>query len=432
MGNFVESVLNPARLAALRRLGLLDTPAEAAFDRLGKMAANLLKTPIALVTLVDDNRQFFKSCIGLPEPWATWRNTPLSYSFCKHVVASDEPLIISDARECPVFSENLAVKDLGVVAYLGIPLRMGSGEVLGSFCVIDSQPRVWTEQEIHTLKVLTDCVMTEIELRAEILHRKDAMGQVSKLNTELEGKAAMLETANKELEAFAHAITHDLGSPVRASIAFSELLASDEKLSAEERKEFARQISQATHQINDLVSGLLVLGRIKKADVHLSAVDLSGLARRILERLATLEPQRKVKTEIQSGVTAAGDRRMLLVLMENILGNAWKFTSRRGDARIQFGAFPSDGRQVFFVRDNGVGFDQADAEKMFVPFGRLHSREMFAGSGIGLSTVERIVQRHGGKIWAEGKEDIGATIFVSLPGDSAKCWSLMRREKDPL
>src|SRR5688500_3752196 len=123
--NFLDDVFNPARLAALRRLRLLDTPAEAAFDRLGQLAQKILRPPVALVTWVDDQRQFFKSCLGLPEPWATWRSTPLSHSFCKHVVSTNAPLVVNDARDHPIFRENLAIQDLGVVAYLGVPLRVG-------------------------------------------------------------------------------------------------------------------------------------------------------------------------------------------------------------------------------------------------------------------------------------------------------------------
>src|SRR5262245_28839231 len=139
--DFIHEVFNPARLAALRRLGLLDTPAEQAFDRLGAVAAKILKSPIALVTLVDDSRQFFKSCRGLPEPWATWRTTPLSHSFCQHVLATNKPLIIRDARKEPLFANNLAIRDLNFIAYLGIPLVLATGEVIGSFCVVDHQPR---------------------------------------------------------------------------------------------------------------------------------------------------------------------------------------------------------------------------------------------------------------------------------------------------
>jgi PAS domain S-box-containing protein len=170
---------NPARLDALRRAALLDTPAEEAFDRLTRLASKILHAPISLVSLVDDKRQFFKSEIGLSEPWASRRQTPLSHSFCQHAVASGQPLIIEDARQHPLVRDNLAIVDLSIIAYAGIPLITRDGHPLGSFCVIDRQPRVWTSEDIDILKDLAASVMTEIELRAAI---RDAEQAVDKLH----------------------------------------------------------------------------------------------------------------------------------------------------------------------------------------------------------------------------------------------------------
>jgi PAS domain S-box-containing protein len=156
---------DPARLAALHGLDLLDSAPEEAFDRLTRLAGTVLGAPMALVSLVDDTRQFFKSMVGLPEPWASRREAPLSHSFCRHVVEKAEPLIVADAREHPLVRDNPAVPDLGVVAYAGIPLILSTGEVLGSFCVIDVKPRDWTEQEIAALKDIAGAVVSEIELR---------------------------------------------------------------------------------------------------------------------------------------------------------------------------------------------------------------------------------------------------------------------------
>ncbi len=158
-------VRNAARLTALRHTALLDSPAEEAFDRLTRLVTKILHVPTALVSLIDEDRQYFKSCIGLPEPWASQRETPLSHSFCQHTINSGDPLVIVDAREHPLVYENLAIGDLNVVAYAGIPLVTASGHALGSFCAIDSQPRVWTTDEIEILKELAASVIAEIELR---------------------------------------------------------------------------------------------------------------------------------------------------------------------------------------------------------------------------------------------------------------------------
>ena len=159
---------DPARLAVLRRTELLDSLAEEEFDRLVRLAARVLRVPVALVSLVDSNRQFFKSCVGLGEPWASQRETPLSHSFCQHAVISREPLIIDDAREHPLVQDNLAIRDLNVIAYAGIPLITRDGAALGSFCAIDNVPRVWSSDEIAIVKDLAAAVMTEIELRLAI------------------------------------------------------------------------------------------------------------------------------------------------------------------------------------------------------------------------------------------------------------------------
>jgi GAF domain-containing protein len=159
-------VRNVNRLAALQRLQVLDSPPEAAFDRLTRIACRILRAPVSLVSLVDRDRQFFKSCVGLPEPIASARQTPLSHSFCKHVVGSGRPLIVEDARSNPLVKANPAIEEMGIVAYAGIPLVTSSGEAIGSFCVVDHRPRAWSFDEIDTLRDLAACVMHEIEGRA--------------------------------------------------------------------------------------------------------------------------------------------------------------------------------------------------------------------------------------------------------------------------
>ena len=158
-------VRNVARLSALQRLDLLDTPPEAAFDRLTRVACRVLHAPIGLASLVDHDRQFFKSCVGLPEPFASARETPVSHSFCQHVVATGKPLIVENARTNPLVRLNPAVEQLGIVAYAGIPLITSEGHTLGSFCVIDSKPRFWSFDDIEMLQELAGCVMHEIEGR---------------------------------------------------------------------------------------------------------------------------------------------------------------------------------------------------------------------------------------------------------------------------
>ena len=162
------------RMRALRDSGLLDTPREEAFDRLTRLVTRVLGLPVALVTLVDRDRQFFKSCVGLPEPWASRRETPLSHSFCQHTVTTGAELVIDDARQHPELRGNLAVPDLGIVAYAGIPLTTSDGWVLGSFCAIDTKPRRWSADDLATLRDLAESAASEIELRLTIVAQRQA------------------------------------------------------------------------------------------------------------------------------------------------------------------------------------------------------------------------------------------------------------------
>src|SRR4051812_22065985 len=191
---------DPRRLQALRSTALLDSPPEEAFDRLTRLASHALNVPVALVSLVSDDRQFFKSCIGIVEPWASERGTPLSHSFCQHAVASGEPLVIEDARETPLVRDNLAIPDLDVIAYAGVPLKTSDGAVLGTFCAIDHQPRVWTEADLAFVGEMAQSAMTEIELRSAVRHLEDA-------RAEAEGTAMTL----RELQAISDAALMNLG-----------------------------------------------------------------------------------------------------------------------------------------------------------------------------------------------------------------------------
>lgn len=214
-------IRDPTRLDVLRHLALLDSPTEDAFDRMTRLATKFLRAPTALVSIVDENRQFFKSCMGLPEPWASRRETPLSHSFCKHLVVSGKPLVIEDARQHPLFRDNRAIPEIGIVAYLGMPLVTAGGVVLGSFCVIDRVPRAWTADDMETLRDLAATVMTEIELRGEIIERQrleEAQAGQMRLAT-FSAEAAAALTGNDSLPDMLHACAAAMVRHLRASFA---------------------------------------------------------------------------------------------------------------------------------------------------------------------------------------------------------------------
>lgn len=225
-----------------------------------------------------------------------------------------------------------------------------------------------------------------------------------------------LALANKELEAFSYSVSHDLRAPLRSMDGFSQALLEDyaDKVDAEGKNHLQR-IRGAAQYMADLIEALLTLSRVTRSELHRTSLDLSALARAIAAELQQREPERQAEWVIQDGLAAEGDPRLVRAVLENLLGNAWKFTAARGPARIEFGVWPgSDGRPTLYVRDNGAGFDMAYKDKLFGAFQRLHTQAEYGGTGIGLATVQRIIHRHGGRIWAEGAPDQGATFYFTL------------------
>ncbi|MBX3230403.1 MAG: PAS domain S-box protein [Labilithrix sp.] len=223
------------------------------------------------------------------------------------------------------------------------------------------------------------------------------------------------EAANRELEAFSYSVAHDLRAPLRGIDGFSQALLEDyaEKLD-EEGQRYLRRVRESAQHMAQLIESLLSLARIARGDLRREQVDLSELARATAERLRSLEPDRNIELLIGKGLSTTGDSRFLAVALENLLGNAWKFTRNQPKGCIEFASKQEGDQRVFYVRDNGAGFDMAFAPKLFGVFQRLHTAEEFEGTGIGLATVQRIIHRHGGRIWAEGKVGAGATVYFTL------------------
>jgi PAS domain S-box-containing protein len=226
------------------------------------------------------------------------------------------------------------------------------------------------------------------------------------------------EEVNAELEAFSYSVAHDLRSPLRGLSGFSTLLLDDyaERLD-DKGKEYLRRIAASADRMSQIIDALLSLARLTRTEVHREPVDLSRLAHAVVDHLRAADPDRVVEVEVEEGLLVPGDSRLLRALLDNLLGNAWKFTSKRSRGRIEFGRERSEEGSIFFVRDNGVGFDMTHVQKLFAPFRRLHSIDQFEGTGIGLATAQRIVRRHGGRIWAEGTENEGAVFRFTLSAD---------------
>jgi PAS domain S-box-containing protein len=233
---------------------------------------------------------------------------------------------------------------------------------------------------------------------------------------ELARRAEELAHANAELEQFSYSVSHDLRAPLRSIDGFSQILLEDYADSLdEEGRAYLARVRAASQHMGHLMDDLLDLSRVSRRPLRSGLVDLSALARDIVEELQRSQPDRNVRFRVADGLRANGDARLLAVALENLLGNAWKFTSRKEGARIEFGVVGEGTRPVYFVRDDGAGFDQAYADKLFGAFQRLHRDEEFEGTGIGLATVQRVIGRHGGRLWAEGEVDKGATFYFTLP-----------------
>lgn len=235
--------------------------------------------------------------------------------------------------------------------------------------------------------------------------------------SEIKATEAALRLSNEELAAFSYSVSHDLRSPLSAIDGFSRLLAKQlDPQASDTARHYLARIEAGVGQMGRLIEDLLSLAQVSRTDFRNEIVDLSQLAAQVLERHLGSQDGREVSVTIAPGLQARGDVRLIRVVLENLLGNAWKFTSRRASTIISVGQLAdAEGEPIFFVSDNGAGFDMAHADKLFKTFQRLHSSTEFPGTGVGLATVHRIVARHGGEVWADAEPEKGATFFFTLP-----------------
>jgi light-regulated signal transduction histidine kinase (bacteriophytochrome) len=253
----------------------------------------------------------------------------------------------------------------------------------------------------------------------DITDRKQAEAEIQKLNAELEDRVvqrtAQLEDANKELEAFSYSVSHDLRAPLRGIDGWSLALLEDYGGQWDPQAlTYMNRVRSDILRMGRLIDDILLLSRQTRGDIRTEQVDLSAIAQKVVVRLQESAPERQVEFTIQPGLSAQGDPGMLEIVLTNLVSNAFKFTGKTPQARIELGQTESQGQRAFFVRDNGAGFDMAFSGKLFGAFQRMHSIKDFPGTGIGLVTVQRIIHRHGGRVWAEAQMNQGATFYFTL------------------
>ena len=445
---------DPARLAAVRATALLDTPAEAAFDRLTRLASTILEAPMALVSLVDQNRDFWKACVGIPEPFATKREIRLAPSFCQHAILSAAPLVVRDATLDQTFADFPAVKGLGIRAYLGIPLVTERGEALGSFCVLDLKPRDWTAENVAILTDLAAVAMTEIELRAATKAATDLATQLQEQAVEVEQhaeesrvisdqlaeanemlmstSAALVERteaaeeANRAKGAFLADMSHELRTPLNAISGHVQLIEMGiHGPVTDKQHEALGRVMRAQHHLLGLINDVLNHAKLESGKVayELEPVVLTDVISDLNAMIELQIANKNLTYELRlSGeeIMVLADREKLLQVLLNLLSNAMKFTSPGGHVVVDL-ANRADGshvEDVVFVRvsDTGIGIARDKLQSVFEPFIQLSSGTDMRpqGTGLGLAISRDLARGMGGDLRARSEPGVGSTFTLTL------------------
>lgn len=382
----------------LEELGLVDAPPESVFDNLTKLATSLFDIPVSLVSIVDfdNNRQFFKSQRGLVEPWAAQRQTPLSHSFCQHVVNDNATLVIEDAAQHQKVKDNLAIRDLGVATYLGAPIYNPEDQPIGALCVIDGKPRRWTPEEIEQLERLSSCVTDAIKLKAAYLDS---------------------EFLRKEQADFTYAISHDLMSPTNTLQMILEEVAFESDKLSDDAQRFVADGLGTINRMKQQVEDVLQYSRSVEMDDSIETISIGLLVEDILSDLKAEIHASRASISCGELPEIVGNRIQLRALFLNLINNAMKYrVPERCPIVTITSTRDSDSQHSIIIKDNGIGIAPKDQASIFGLFTRLHVQNQYPGTGIGLALCQRVVENHKGSvvITSDGKE--GSIFTVNLPG----------------
>jgi signal transduction histidine kinase len=379
----------PEALAALRRTVGADRAAVLLLDEDGAMR----------FVAWEGLSERYRAAVEGHSPWTAGEHNP-------------QPILVSAPKREPALARLLPVLSVEGIASLAFIPIAHQGRLLGKFMLYFDAPRELSAGD-------TRLALTVAEYLALAISRQRSVDEVRRLNAELESRVLrrtrQLEEANREMEAFCYSVSHDLRAPLRALDGFARILLEDAGavLDAPDKDKLGRIIA-ASGRMGRLMDDLLRLSHIGRTGMRLAEIDLGELAGKVAGDLRSREPERSVGLRIEAGLPARADAGLMRIALENLIGNAWKYTGRQAEARIEFGGRESDGRTVYFVRDNGTGYDMRYAAKLFSPFQRAHTPDEFEGTGIGLAIAQRVLQRHGGRIWAESQPGCGATFWFTL------------------
>lgn len=401
-----------ARLATLARTRLLDSPAEEPYDRIARLAARVLDAPIATVTLIDEDRQFYKACVGLPEPLRSVRQTPLEYSFCKHTVALGSPLVIGDTRSDDRVSAMLSVTAFGVQAYAGVPLLV-DGFAIGTLCVMDMRPRTWTGEQVGMLIDLAAAVMTEIQLRLTV-------EQVELASEAAHAARAEAERANRAKSEFLAMMSHDLRTPLNAIGGYRQLL----ELGVhgpltDGQRETLERIKRAQDHLLHLISEVLSFSQLEAQAMPLAWAHVPVDATlRGLEALVRPQLDAKGLTFVYRGddpdVLMYVDAERLTRVVVNLLTNAIKFTPSGGRVSLEWRAEAT--RIVIRVEDTGIGIPPDRLDAIFEPFIQIPGQKAMNpdGVGLGLAIGQRLARAMHGNLIASSVPGMGTTFELMV------------------
>lgn len=338
---------------------------------------------------------------------------PVTIGMCGWVMSNNRPLLYG---ESDIYSFNQKSPwEKGRTSLILVPLHAGNQIIGGLSCTGKEEDASFTIRDMELLKLISTQVGIAIE-NARLFDEVNSL--VSSLELKVQERTQALQVANQELEAFAYSVSHDLRAPLRSIDGFSLALQEDYAGSLDdEGKNYLERLRANAKRMGQLIDALLTLSRVSRSEMNKSTIDISVLAHELIHKFKESEPDRNIDIGIEPGLIVQGDPGQLDALFTNLLANAWKYTSKVDEATIKLFKTVRDGKPCFCISDNGAGFDMARVEKLFQPFQRLHTAKEFEGTGVGLATVQRIINRHGGWIRAEASVGKGASFFFTLAQD---------------